>query len=181
MFGKKRDLFDTDVLLIVKREDGVTKRLTKARRVKMDDGTYFFEVKDPDDPKKVYNVQDFPTSDFTRDKFGVVVTFDMQQFSPARISFVNEDEVKLELLSGEQKEWFVRSIKRDYERMIDKSWWNQNKSFVMFIVTIAVVGLVLYFAYIKWGGLLSTNTSAVQELTKAIKTRPVVSSPSPPA
>ena len=181
MFGGSKSNWNKKLIVIVEKDNGYESIEMKAKRSRLDDGTYFYEFFNPKEPAKTYKMQDIPENYFSLNGVGYVLTRDMNQFVPAHISFIDEDKIMFDLLTGEQKEWYARSLKRDYEKLNDKSWWNQNKTFVLFLATIAVLGFVLYFSYAHWGAYLVSNTHAINDLSTTIKHIPVVPTPKPPA
>ena len=180
MFGKGKSEWNKKMIVIVSRDNGYETIEMKGKRSRLDDGGYFYEMYNPSDPKKTYNMPDIPTSYFTTNGLAFVYTEDMQQFVPAHIGFINGDKVMLELLSGEQKEWYARSLKRDYEKLMDKSWWGKNQTMILFLVSIGLLAVILWFSYAHWGSLIVDNTHAVEGLSKVIQSRPVVPVPKPP-
>ena len=159
----KKGKNDLSVLLLIKRANGIERRLTYGRRAISTDGDYFFKIKSPFG-STWYEMPDVPSEFISINRVVIVYTPDLINFYAIdQFKIENQNQLNMNIIKVDNREWFKKALIRKMKRA-QKGWMDEHKAFILTIIMIAFVGIILWLLISNLGSNISTLNSTLSHL-----------------
>ena len=150
--GKKKG--DLTVLLLIKRSNGIEKKLTYGRRAMNEDGDYFFKIKNPFG-SNWFEMPDVQSEFISTDRIVVIYTPDLINFYTINKFEINNDKVLgMDIIKVDNREWYKKAYIRKMKRA-SKGWMDEHKAFMLMLIMVAFVGVIMWLLISNLGGQLT--------------------------
>ena len=148
--GKKKG--DLTVILLIKRNNGLEKKITYGRRAIDPEGDYFFKIKNPFG-NNWFEMPDIPSEYISLDRIVVIYSPDLINFYGVEKFEVNGKNLGLDIIKVDNREWYKKGYKRMMKRA-QKGWMDEHKAVILTIVMVAFVGIIIWLLISNLGGQL---------------------------